>query len=88
MITLAERRVAERSCCEGPVEIFFSNPEPTVVTGSLVDSSATGFRVRHDCRTLDPGVEISYCRRGEMGHARVMWTMIEGPHRVSGVMIL
>ena len=67
--------------------MFFFNPEPTAVRGRLLDANRTGFRVKHDCMTLNPGLEISYCRDGEMGHARVVWTMIAGSHRISGVMI-
>ena len=88
MIQTAERRVATRMPASGPVEMFFANPMPMAVRGSLLDSSSTGFRVQHDCTTLDAGLEISYSRNGEIGHARVVWTMISGASRVSGVMIL
>jgi hypothetical protein len=44
--------------------------------------------VKHECPSLDPGLEISYCRAGEMGHARVVWTMVAGSHRISGIVIL
>ena len=83
-----ERRIDARSKCADPVEMFFSNPEPTVVTGTVVDKSHSGFRVEHDCASLSPGMELSYCRDREMGHARVVWTMVSGSHRVSGMVIL
>ena len=88
MPTALDRRIDQRSPCADPVEMFFSNPSPIAVSGTLVDQSPSGFRVKHECPTLDPGLEISYCRDGEMGHARVVWTMVAGSHRMSGMVVL
>ena len=88
MILVAERRIAPRLPSSGPVEIFFDNPTPMSVHGELVETSATGFRATHQCKTLEAGVEIAYAREGQAGRARVVWTMVSGDRRVSGFMLL
>ena len=88
MICVDERRTQPRQASSGPIEIHFDNPVPAVTRGELLDTSATGFRVRHDCKFLEAGLRISFSRAGQTGRARVVWTLIEGSNRVSGLMIL
>ena len=84
-----ERRKGSRTPATGRVEILFGDPAPSCIDGELVEMSDTGFRVAHDCKGLEPGLEV-YCRRsGEMPvKARVIWTHVLGLRRVSGFLIL
>jgi hypothetical protein len=83
-----ERRGAARVPASGRIQLSFADPAPIVVEGELVESSATGFRVVHDSRSISPGVEVDYRRNGTRGRARVIWTHVLNERRVSGFLIL
>jgi hypothetical protein len=83
-----ERRGAPRVPATGRIQLSFEDPDPTVVEGELVESSATGFRVVHDSKSVSPGVEVEYRHKGTNGQARVIWTHVLNERRVSGFLIL
>jgi len=84
-----ERRRSPRSPETGSVEITFGDPVRVTIEAELVEVSSMGFRAAHDCKTLEPGLEVHYRRSGALpARARVIWTHILGSRRVSGFLIL
>ena len=85
---IRERRRVLRQPCSGRVELSFEDPVPRTVAAELIELSSLGFRAAHQCRTLDPGMEVHYQRDGVSGRARVIWThLLEGRH-TSGFLLL
>ena len=80
-----ERRSSPRKPESGRVEILFGDPVPVCIEAELVEASAMGFRVAHDSKSLEPGLEVYYRRSGELpAKARVIWTHVLGDKRISG----
>jgi PilZ domain len=83
-----ERRRYPRHSCSEPIRIFGGGPVPFLVDGLLLDISAGGFRVTHQCRFLERGQEVAFEYPGHTGRARAVWNRIL-PERVeTGFMIL
>ncbi|HEX2712689.1 MAG TPA: PilZ domain-containing protein [Candidatus Acidoferrales bacterium] len=83
-----ERRGKERQPAEGEVVIFFEDPEPVEVRGSLVDVSADGFRVSHQHRALCTGQRVTFHHAFAEGLAEVVWTRVLGNRAETGFLIL
>ena len=83
-----ERRRAPRIPSSGSIQLFFDDPVPAMVEAHLVEVSSTGFRVSHNSKLLDPGMEVRYEREGMNGRARIVWTHILKDSRLSGFLIL
>jgi hypothetical protein len=83
-----DRRKSPRLAASGVVEITFAAPVPVTIHCALVETSAAGFRAAHDSKALEPGLIVSYRRRGARGDARVIWTHILEGRRVSGFKII
>jgi hypothetical protein len=69
-----------RRPARGLVVVRFGQPEREV-QGRLVDISASGFRIAHDCRTLETGQTVEFSHPEAHGKARVVWNRIA----ISGV---
>ena len=87
-VSIGERRRAPRIAQSGRVVISFVNPVPTTINADLIERSSTGFRASHECKNLDPGMEVRYQREGFSGIARVMWTHVLQGQRVSGFLLI
>lgn len=83
-----DRRETTRTATVGGVEISFDFPAPTVIEAELVETSVTGFRVVHDSKALEPGLEVRYQAPRASGRARVVWTHVLEGRRVSGLAVL
>jgi hypothetical protein len=68
------------------------NPEDPMVghgfEGTLVDVSAGGFRARHRCPALYPGLLVQFTHSKARGEARVVWNRILGEDVESGFLVL
>jgi hypothetical protein len=87
-ISIGERRRAPRIAQSGGVEISFDDPMATTIHAKLIERSSSGFRASHECKNLDPGMEVRYQREGFSGTARVMWTHVLQGQRVSGFLLI
>ena len=84
-----ERRQFVRTPESATVEISFADPESTVVTAELVETSQTGFRIAHSCNELSPGLEILLSREDRPAErGRVIWTHVLDGRRLSGCLRL
>jgi hypothetical protein len=83
-----ERRRSVRLPASGRVTIFFTDPVPISMEAELVETSAAGFRVAHECRELVAGLEVRLQRDGLASRARVIWTHLLNGRRVSGCVLL
>ena len=83
-----ERRGDTRRPSEGPVRLRQPGVLETTFTGHLVDTSSTGFRIRHGRLTLASGEIVDFEMAGHGGQARAMWTRIVGDQAETGFHIL
>lgn len=60
----------------GPVTVRFGYQKVSEVRGSLVDVSASGFRMAHECITLETGQTVEFFHSEASGNARVVWNRI------------
>jgi hypothetical protein len=81
-ITLDDRdqRREPRRPAAGLVVVRFGQPQREV-RGRLVDISRSGFRIAHNCKTLETGQTVEFSHPEAHGKARVVWNRIA----VSGV---
>lgn len=70
-----KRREARRSG-SGTVRVTFTDPEPLEIDGRLMDVSISGFRMAHDCASLQSGQVVEFAHIEASGRARVMWNRI------------
>lgn len=75
MSTQEKRREARR-LATGEVRVEFADPEPLEIDGKLIDVSASGFRMSHDCTSLRSGQVVHFVHVEAKGRAQVMWTRI------------
>jgi hypothetical protein len=83
----ADQRREERRPADGLVKVRFGLPEREVV-GRLVDVSTSGFRIAHDCRTLETGQTVEFSHPEAQGKARVVWNRIAGTGVESGLLLV
>ncbi len=85
----AEKRREPRQPTSGQVAV---NPEDPMVgqgfEGTLVDVSAGGFRARHRCVGVYPGLVVQFSHSKARGEARVVWNRILGEDVESGFLVL
>src|SRR5262249_34587715 len=77
----AEQRKEVRRAAQGSVMVRFDNPQPFTIHGRLVDISSSGFRMAHECRTLEAGQIVEFSHGEGAGQAKVVWNRITA-HRV------
>jgi hypothetical protein len=83
----ADQRREERRPAEGLVMVRFGQPQREMV-GRLVDVSTSGFRIAHDCRTLETGQTIEFSHPEAHGKARVVWNRIADTGVESGLVLV
>ncbi len=86
--TRTERRRELRRTTAGTVKVCFSDPAPTEIEGQLIDVSARGFRMAHDCQWLTTGQIVEFRHVIAGGRARVVWNRIVGRHIETGLVVL
>jgi len=75
-VTLHEKRREARRTASGSVHVKFTDPAPLEIDGQLMDVSASGFRMSHDCAWLHSGQVVEFAHVEATGRARVMWNRI------------
>lgn len=85
---MSERRKEPRLTGEGEVSLRAEAAGSTAVKGTVSDTSAQGFRARHNCFDLSSGQVVTFEHRLAAGRARIMWTRIVGDLVESGFLIL
>jgi hypothetical protein len=75
-LAVREKRRETRRPATGSVRVRFANPEPQEIRGRLIDVSAGGFRMAHDCRSLATGQMVEFVHVEAAGKAQVMWNRI------------
>ena len=83
----ADQRREERHPGKGNVVVKCLNPRVLQVEGRLVDVSASGFRMAHDCSALTAGEYVEFAHVEAKGRARVVWTRIVSGAVESGFVI-
>jgi hypothetical protein len=74
--SVAEHRRETRHLGHGNVLVRFEGHGSRVIQGRLVDVSAGGFRMAHDCSALTAGQYVAFAHVQAKGRARVVWTRI------------
>jgi hypothetical protein len=72
----AEKRREPRYPGRGTVLVRSENPGARDIRGKLLDVSASGFRMVHDCAALTAGQFVEFSHVEAKGRARVVWTRI------------
>jgi hypothetical protein len=75
-VTIHEKRREARRPASGNVHVRFTDPEPLEIDGRLMDVSDSGFRMAHDCASLQSGQIVEFSHFEAKGRARVMWNRI------------
>jgi hypothetical protein len=65
-----------RRAADGPVTVRFGYQRISEVQGRLVDVSESGFRMAHECITLETGQTVEFSHTEASGNARVVWNRI------------
>lgn len=86
---LVEKRTEPRLAACGTIWLEpEEKPACGRVLGELVDLSTSGFRVAHNCKSLQTGDEVSFAHHGGSGRARVVWMRISADGRESGFYVI
>jgi hypothetical protein len=83
-----ENRREQRRAVEGPVRVWFQNPQRLEIEGRLMDLSSAGFRMVHDYAPLSAGQIVEFSHTESAGSARVIWNRISGAHVETGFLVL
>lgn len=83
-----ESRKEPRRTAQGDVVIRLSVPNALEIRGSLVNISASGFRVAHGYRALEAGQTVEFTHVEASGHARVVWNRVFGERVETGFLVL
>ena len=81
-----QRREARREG-HGNVMVRSENPGSRDIQGRLVDLSASGFRMAHECAALTAGQYVKFAHVEAKGRARVVWTRIAAQAVESGFVV-
>ena len=73
---VAEQRRETRRLGHGNVLVRSESSGSRDVQGRLVDVSASGFRMAHNCAALTAGQYVAFAHVEARGRARVVWTRI------------
>jgi PilZ domain len=71
-----EHRREPRRSASGPIVVRFGQEQAFEVQGHLLDVSASGFRMLHQCTTLETGQVVEFSHPEASGTARVVWNRI------------
>jgi hypothetical protein len=83
-----DRRKEPRRPAQGKISMVPIDSPETVIEGSLVDVSASGFRVACPSRSLRTGLEIMATYAGRRVRARIVWTRALGDRFEAGCVLL
>lgn len=75
-MSLPDQRREARRIASGKVLVKFTDPEPLEIDGRLIDVSAGGFRMKHDCQSLHSGQLVEFAHIESKGRAQVIWNRI------------
>jgi hypothetical protein len=84
---IAEQRRETRRRGHGNVLVRPESPGSRDIQGRLVDVSASGFRMAHDCSALTAGQYVMFAHVEARGRARVVWTRILDDSVESGFVV-
>ena len=85
--SVAEQRRETRRRGQGSVLVRSESPGSRDIQGRLVDVSASGFRMAHDCAALTAGLYVEFAHVEAKGRARVVWTRILDDSVESGFVV-
>jgi hypothetical protein len=85
--SVAEQRRETRRQGQGSVLVRPESPGLRDIQGRLVDVSASGFRMAHDCSALTAGQYVGFAHVEAKGRARVVWTRILDDTVESGFLV-
>jgi hypothetical protein len=83
-----EKRREARRLASGEVRVKFTDPEVLEIDGKLMDLSANGFRMSHECTALRSGQVVDFTHVEANGRAQVMWTRILAEGVESGFLVV
>jgi hypothetical protein len=72
----SDNRRELRRVADGPVTVRFGYQKVSEVQGKLMDVSESGFRMAHECITLETGQTVEFSHAEASGNARVVWNRI------------
>ena len=87
-MSLHEKRSEARREASGTVRVIFEDPAPLEIDGKLMDVSANGFRMAHDCASLRSGQVVQFSHFEAKGRARVMWNRIQASGVETGFLVV
>jgi hypothetical protein len=87
-VTMHDKRREARREASGQVRIVFTDPEPLEIDGRLMDVSASGFRMAHECASLRSGQLVEFAHPEARGRARVIWNRILAGGVESGFLVV
>jgi hypothetical protein len=85
--SVAEQRRETRRPGQGSVLVRSESPGSRNIQGRLVDVSASGFRMAHNCSALTAGQYVAFAHVEASGRARVVWTRILDDSVESGFVV-
>jgi hypothetical protein len=71
-----EKRREQRRRASGAVLVRVPGPRGKIIEGRLLDMSVSGFRMAHECASLETGQVVEFSHHESAGRARVMWNRI------------
>jgi hypothetical protein len=71
-----EHRREARRTASGPIVVRFGQEQAFEIQGHLLDVSPSGFRMLHQCTTLETGQMVEFSHPEASGTARVVWNRI------------
>lgn len=86
-VPVAEQRREPRHPGRGIVHVRAENPGASDIRGKLMDVSASGFRMAHQCAALTAGQYVQFSHVEAKGRARVVWTRILAEAVESGFVV-
>jgi hypothetical protein len=86
-LSVAEKRREARHPGSGSVLVRSETPGSRDIQGKLVDVSASGFRMAHECAALTAGQYVEFAHVEAKGRARVVWTRIVAQTVESGFVV-
>jgi hypothetical protein len=85
---ITEQRREPRRPSNSAVVVRIGNPQPFFIHGRLVDVSTGGFRMAHECTSLEAGQTVEFSHGHSAGQARVVWNRILSNRVETGFLVL
>ena len=84
----SEARREPRRPASGSIRVAFRNPQEVKIEGTLIDLSASGFRMAHSFARMEPGQIVDFAHSAATGKARVVWNRVADARVETGFLIL